>query len=191
VTEPEVEVAVAALRRHGVRYVVVGGQAIGKAVRATGDVDVMVTTTDYPGSVAALRTDEDLEFQGEDQGVARFAMRSMDGEPLDVINAAKFGGSHGGDGFFAFLEEEESVERDGIPYAKPAVVWYTRLMVDRWRLYSDKILQDLLGGVGAGRMRRVVEIARRFGTEETIRERVEYVRGEMKRPDLEYDLRDE
>ncbi|MGA7476751.1 MAG: hypothetical protein WBW47_05970 [Thermoplasmata archaeon] len=189
-TEPEVEAADAALLRHGVRYVVVGGQAIGKAVRATGDVDVMVTTTDYLGTVAALRTDEDLEFQGEDQDVARFAMRSMDGELLDVINAARFGGLQGGDGFFAFLEEEESVERDGIRYANPAVVWYTRLMVDRWRHYSDKILQDLLGGVGAGRMRRVVEIAQRFGTEELLRERVAYIRSEMRRPDLEYNLQD-
>ncbi|MGA7476505.1 MAG: hypothetical protein WBW47_04720 [Thermoplasmata archaeon] len=189
-TEPEVKAADAILRRNEVQYVVVGGQAIGKAIRATGDVDVMVTATDYAAAVAALQSDEDTEFQWEDQGVARFAMRPMGGEFLDVLDASEFAGSRGSEEFFVFLVEEESTERDGIRYATPAAVWYTRLMVPRWRHYSDKILQDLLGGVAAGRMRRVVEIARRFGTEEKIRERVEYVRAEMKRHDLEYILQD-
>jgi hypothetical protein len=40
-------------------------------------------------------------------------------------------------------------------------------------------------------MRRVVEIAHRFGTEEILRERVAYVRSEMRRPDLEYVLKEE
>jgi hypothetical protein len=187
-TEPEVEAADAILRRHEVQYVVVGGQAIGKSIRATGDVDVMVTATDYADTIAALQSDEDLEFRWEDQGVARFAMRLVGGEFLDVLNASKFTGSREGRKFFIFLIEEESTQRDGIRYATPAAVWYTRLMIPRWRHYSDKILQDLLGGVGAGRMRRVVEIAHRFGTEETLRKRVAYVRAEMRRPDLEYVL---
>lgn len=190
-TELEVKAADAILRRNEVQYVVVGGQAIGKAVRATGDVDVMVTATDYAAAVTALRSDEDAEFQWEEQGVARFAMRPMGGEFLDVLDASGFAGSRGSEDFFGFLVDEESTMQDGIRYATPAAVWYTRLMVRRWRHYSDKILQDLLGGVAAGRMRRVVEIARRFGTEETIRERVKYVRAEMKRPDLEYVLRGE
>ncbi len=190
-TEPEVEAADSILRRNEVQYVIVGGQAIGKAVRATGDVDVMVTATHYAAAVAALQSDEDTEFQWEDQGVARFTMRPMGGEFLDVLDAAEFAGSRGREEFFAFLVEEESTERDGIRYATPAAVWYTRLMVRRWRHYSDKILQDLLGGIAAGRMRRVVEIARRFGTQETLRERVAYVRAEMRRPDLEYILQDD
>ncbi|HEY1198814.1 MAG TPA: hypothetical protein VGG32_08850 [Thermoplasmata archaeon] len=190
-TEPEVEAADIILRRHEVQYVVVGGQAIGKTIRATGDVDVMVTAADYADTIAALQSDEDLEFQWEDQGVARFAMRLVGGEFLDVIDTAKFTLPRGGGKFFIFLVEEESTERDGIRYATPAAVWYTRLMIPRWRHYSDKILQDLLGGVGAGRMRRVVEIAHRFGTEEILRERVAYVRSEMRRPDLEYVLKEE
>jgi len=187
-TEPEVEAADTILRRHEVQYVVVGGQAIGKTIRATGDVDVMVTATDYADTIAALQSDEDLEFQWEDQGVARFAMRLVGGEFLDVLNSSKFTGSREGGKFFIFLLEEESTKRDGIRYATAAAVWYTSLMIPRWRHYSDKILQDLLGGVGAGRMRRVVEIAQRFGTAETLRKRVAYVRAEMRRPDLEYVL---
>ena len=113
-TEPEVKAADAILRRNEVQYVVVGGQAIGKAIRATGDVDVMVTATDYAAAVAALQSDEDTEFQWEDQGVARFAMRPMGGEFLDVLDASEFAGSRGSEEFFVFLVEEESTERDGI-----------------------------------------------------------------------------
>lgn len=187
-TEPEVTVAASILRRHGVQFVVVGGQAIGKAVRATGDVDVMVATPEYRKTIELLRSDPESRFDSEEGGVARFVMTRAGDEFLDVLDAKEFAGTKSGKGFFAFIVSSESRSRDGILYATPAVVWYTRLMVRRWKHYSDKILQDVLGGVGAGRIRRVVEIAKEFGTEALIRDRVRYLRSELQRPDLEYIL---
>ncbi len=188
-TEPEITRADEILRRHGVRYVVVGGQAIGKSVSTTDDVDVMVTTTDYAETIPLLRDEPGLKFEWEEGGVTRFRILAA-GVPLDILDAATFAGDRTDEEFFAFLLEEESTERDGILFASPAAVWYTRLMVRRWKTYAEKILRNAIGGVGAGRLRRVEEIAERFGTEATVRERVEYVRAEMKRPDLEYILQD-
>ncbi|MGA9044110.1 MAG: hypothetical protein ACLPP2_06485 [Thermoplasmata archaeon] len=188
-TEPEIQRADEILRRHGVRYVVVGGQAIGKSVSTTDDVDVMVTTTDYAETVPLLRDEPALKFEWEERGVTRFRILAV-GVPLDILDAATFAGNRTGEEFFAFLLEEESTERDGIRFASPAAVWYTRLLVRRWKTYAEKILRNAIGGVGAGRLHRVEQIAERFGTKETVRERVEYVRAEMKRPDLEYILQD-
>lgn len=64
-------------------------------------------------------------------------------------------------------------------------------MISRWKTYAEKILFNILAGVGAGRLRRVEEIARRFGTQDVMRERIAYVRAELRRPDLEHILKDE
>lgn len=185
-TEPEVEAADAVLRRQGIRYVVVGGQAIAqKAATSTHDVDVMVATDDYGRTVELLRGEKDLTFDWGDNQTTRFRIRSAGGVPLDVINAATFSGGKSGGEFFLFLTQEGSTPVEGIDYATPEVVWYTRLMTKRWRAYAEKIVTNVIDGVASGRLGKVEEIARRFGTEGEITERIAYVREELARPDIE------
>ncbi len=185
-TEPEVRAADAILRRHGIRYVVIGGQAIAqKAATTTHDVDVMVATDDFGMTIGRFRDEKELTVDWEEKQLARFRIRSIGGVPLDVINASTFSGVKSGEEFFRYLSSEGSTEIDGIAYATPEMVWYTRLLTKRWKAYAEKIVTNVIDGVAAGRLNGVVEIALRFGTEVTIRERIAYVRAELARPDIE------
>jgi hypothetical protein len=185
-TEPGVAAVDAILRRLGIRYVVVGGQAIAQeAATTTHDVDVMVATDDYAKTVELLRSDRDLVFDWESNQIARFRIRSVGGVPLDVINGAHFSGKKTGQEFFGFLADEGSTETDGIAYATAEVVWYTRLMTKRWRAYAEKIVTNVIDGVARERLDKIEEIPRRFGSEATIDERLAYVREELARPDIE------
>jgi hypothetical protein len=185
-TEPEVLAADRILTRHAIGYVVVGGQAVAReAATTTHDVDVMVATDDYATTVAKLRTDPDLAFDWTNDQLARFRIRSEGGVPLDVINASTFSGNRSGEEFFVYLREAGSTESDGVAYATPEMVWYTRLMTKRWRAYAEKIVTNVIDGVGSDRLRKVEEIARRFGTDRTIRERIAYVHEELARPDID------
>ena len=184
-TEPEVAAADAILRQHGIRYVVIGGQAIAqKAATSTHDVDVMVATDDFGKTLAVLRSEKDLTFDWEDHQLARFRIRSVGGVPLDVINSATFSGNQTGTEFFRYLTDDGSLEADGIRYAIPEVVWYTRLLTKRWKAYAEKIVTNVIDGVGASRLREVEQVARRFGNDVTIRTRIAYVREELARPDV-------
>jgi hypothetical protein len=184
--EPEVQAADVILRRQNIHYVVVGGQAIAqKAATTTRDVDVMVATDDYRTTLARLRTESELTLDWEDDQIARFRIRSAGGVPLDVINSAAFSGNKSGAEFFQYLTHDGSAEADGVAYATPEVVWYTRLLTKRWKAYAEKIVTNVIDGVSPGRLDRVQEIARHFGTETTMRERIAYVREELARPDIE------
>jgi hypothetical protein len=186
VTDPAVRAADAILRRIEIRYVVIGGQAVAQRVpTGTLDVDVMVTTADYAEGIRKLREDKSLLFRGEQDGVAFFALVDMGGVGFDLLDATPFAGARTGDEFFRFLQTDESTEKDGIRYATTPVVWYTRLLAARWQVYAEKIVTNILDGAPpSGSLRRVEEISRRFGTEGTIRPRVEYVRREMLRSTL-------
>lgn len=89
-TDPEIATATAILGKHKIRFVVIGGQAVGKSVAATEDVDVMVTTADYAETVPELRHDPDLAFEWEEGGVTRFKMRAAGDIGLDVLDAHEF-----------------------------------------------------------------------------------------------------
>jgi hypothetical protein len=186
VTDPDVQAADQILRRQGIQYIIIGGQAIAqRAATATHDIDIMVATSDFRRTVERLRGEKELAFDWEDHQLARFRIRPVGGVPLDVINAAAFAGSKSGEEFFRFLAEEGSATTEGIRYATPEVVWYTRLMTKRWRSYAEKIVTNVIDGVSSGRLKKVEEIARRFGTETAIQERLSYVRTELARPDIE------
>jgi len=186
VTEPEVGAADTIFQRRKIRFVVIGGQAIARqAATATRDVDVMVATADYHRTVQELRSEKDLAFDWDDGKLARFRILGLGGVPLDIIDAVTFSGRGSGEEFFRYLLEDASVDSDGIRYASPELVWYTRLLTKRWRAYAEKIVTNVLDGLPAERLVQVEEIARRFGTEKTLAERIAYVRAELARPDLE------
>ena len=191
-TEPEVQGADVILRRQAIQYVVVGGQAVAReAATATHDVDVMVATADFERTVERLQAEPELVFDWKDDKLARFRIRSLGGVPLDILNAVLFSGTRSAEEFFEFLVREASSENDGISYATPEMVWYTRLLTKRWKAYAEKIVTNVIDGVAAGRLRGVDEIARRFGIEVTINARIAYVRAELARPDVSSLIRSE
>jgi hypothetical protein len=186
VTEAAVLAADKILRRHGIRYTIVGGQAIARnAATSTQDVDVMVTTDDFRTAIQKLGADPELTLAWEAKAVARFGIVALHGIPLDVVDAGAFSGTKTGTEFFEFLLTEHSTEADGIFYATPEAVWYTRLLTKRWRAYAEKIVTNVLDGLEAERLSKVEEIARRFGIEPTMEERIAYVREELKRPEID------
>jgi hypothetical protein len=185
-TEPDISTTDAILRRHGIDYVIIGGQAIARtAATTTQDIDVMVTTTGYETAIERLRGEPDLTFDWESDRTARFRIRSLGGVPLDIVNAATFSGNKTGEDFFAYLAGEGSSEHEGIRYAAPEMVWYTRLLTKRWRAYAEKIVTNVIDGVAADRLGKVEEIAQRFGTEPTVKPRIQHVRTELSRPDVQ------
>lgn len=189
-TEPEVLAADAILRRHSIRFIVIGGQAIAQqAATTTRDVDVMVATADFGTTLSRLRTDRELAFDWEDQQLARFRILPAGGVPLDIINASAFSGAKPGEEFFRYLAEEGSSEAGGIRYANPEVVWYTRLMTKRWRAYAEKIVTNIIDGVEVGRLDRVTDLARRFATDAALHDRMVYLREELARPEVKDLLR--
>ncbi|HEV2449733.1 MAG TPA: hypothetical protein VGU43_04900 [Thermoplasmata archaeon] len=176
-----VELADAILRGHGIQYVVVGGQAVARTVRTgTVDVDVMVTTADFEGAVAKLLKDPRIRLRAMREGVALLSIESAEGAALDVLDSAPFAGTHSGAEFYRFLETEESSESSGIRYASTAIVWYTRLLTSRWKLYAEKILVNVGDGADAGLLEKAERIAQRFGTLEAARPRLEYIRTEIR-----------
>lgn len=184
-TEPDVLAADEILRRLDIRYVIVGGQAIAlNAATSTHDVDVMVATASFDEAIVRLRRSPALASDWQDDQLARFRILAEGGVPLDILNADIFAGNKTGEEFFAYLMKEGSTEADGILYATPELVWYTRLLTKRWKAYAEKIVTNVIDGISAGRLRKVEEIARRFGTEVTVKTRIAYVRGELARPDI-------
>ena len=184
-TDPAVDAVVTILRRQRIQFVVVGGQAIARdAATATRDADVMVATSEYASTVARLRTEEDLTFDWDSSPIARFRIRSVGGVPLDVIDAAAFSGDQPPGEFFRYLAREGSLEVDGVAFATPEAVWYTRLMTKRWKSYAEKIVTNVIDGLSPDRLAAVEEVAKRFGNQATIRVRLAYVREELARPDI-------
>lgn len=189
-TDPAVQAACAILKKHGIRFAIVGGQAVAlNAATATRDVDVMVTTDDYHAAVQRLSSDDALTFAYDGGAVTRFGIQALHGVPMDVVDAGFFAGAKTGKEFFDFLIGEGSAETEGVRYATPEVVWYTRLLTKRWQSYAEKIVTNVIDGLSPDLLERVQDIGRRFGTEETIRARIAYVREELNRPDLDALLR--
>lgn len=184
--DTEVAAAGAILQRRGIAYVVIGGQAIARtAATTTRDVDVMVATADFTRTVAELRKEPGLVFDWETRETARFRILPLGGVPLDVINSAAFSGSKSGEEFFHYLTQEGSVEAEGVSFATPEAVWYTRLLTKRWKAYAEKIVTNVIDGIGPDHLDKAEGIARRFGTMATLTERFAYVRSELARPDIE------
>lgn len=180
-TDPAVRTVAALLRDHGIDYVVVGGQAVARTVpTGTMDVDIMVTTADFEETVAKLLKDPRTRLRGMREGLALLALESASGAALDVLDAAPFAGPHGGAEFYRYLVEQESSLLDGIRYATTPIVWYTRLLASRWKVYVEKILVNIGDGADPELLSKTEKIAAVFGTQAEVEPRLRYLREELR-----------
>ncbi len=180
------------LDRNSVRFVVVGGQAIYLRVHtSTSDVDVIVATPEYEAAVTRLSSDTDVAGSDRQGGTSFIHLKTAGGARLDILDAANYSGDRPGAEFFRYVVEEGSIVKDGVRYATVPVVWYMRLVIDPWETYAEKLLTNVVDGIGpVAPLREVGAIGRRFGTAEKLANRLAFVRNELKRPNLEDRLAD-
>lgn len=181
------------LRRHGVRFVVVGGRALARSFpAATDDVDVMVAASEYSTAVQRLKTDRRLRFESVSSDVSRFWLSPGDGQPFptDVLDTTSFSGRRPGSAFFEYLVGGGSFEEDGVLYARPATVVYTRLMSPRWAsVYVKKLATDVGNGMSIADLNESAIVARQFGVPARIEERLSHVFAEIRRRGLDRPVR--
>jgi hypothetical protein len=168
----------------GVPFIVVGGSAIERVVPvATKDVDVLISTSDWPTVDLALESRADAAPLDPMTGNIRGTILTLGRGRIDLefISGGPFSGQFPQDSFSQYVREHESVVHDGIRYATPAVVFYMRLnSPDDWRLYVSSIERDLRAGVPKKTLDLAAEIADRFGVGPAVRERISSLRGMMR-----------
>jgi hypothetical protein len=170
----------------GVPFIVVGGGAIAQEVRvATKDVDVLINRKNWEEIDSAIENHPEaapLEpFSGTIRGtVVRIGEWQYD---VEFISGEPFSGRYPAERFVRFVREHGSAEYDGIRYARPAVVFYMRLVTEDWQVHVDAIERDVRAGVSRSTLDRALRIAERFGTQKLVRERLAYVRKTMSNND--------
>jgi hypothetical protein len=178
---------ITALRRNGIEYIVVGGQAIAEEVPVmTQDLDVMVALRNFDRAVAQLGREPAFGTEERKSWIARWEVQGS-ATPLktdvDLLNGQPYCGSMSPDDFFDYIRERWTVTgRLGLT-ARPPVVWYTRfLAVGFWGAYAVKVMRDIRAGAPRTWFDGVREIANRTGTSRTIAERIAWVEDAL-RPD--------
>jgi len=172
---------IATLRRHGIEYIVVGGQAIAEEVPVfTQDLDVMVALRNFDRAVERIRREPIFGSEERKSWIARWEVHGLGANPvktdLDLLNGQPYCGTMAPDGFFDYLRDHWTVRgRLGLT-ARPPVVWYTRLLaVGFWGGYALKVVRDIRAGAPRTWFDGVRQIAERTGTLPTISERIAYV----------------
>jgi hypothetical protein len=172
---------IAALRRNGIEYIVVGGQAIAEEIPVTTqDLDVMVALRNFDRAVDRLRREPIFGSEDRKSWIARWQVAGGGAVPvktdLDLLNGQPYCGTMAPDDFFDYIREHWTVTgRLGLT-ARPPVVWYTRLLaVGFWGGYALKVVRDVRAGAPRAWFDGVREIAARTGTATTIAERIAYV----------------
>jgi len=172
---------VAAFRRNGIEYIVVGGQAIAEEVPVlTQDLDVMVALREFDQAIARLRSEPMFGREERRAWIAQWEARSPrhPGEvaDIDLLNGRPYCGELTPDEFFDYLRDRWTVDGALGRTARPPVVWYTRLLaVGFWGGYALKVVRDLRAGAPRSWLDGVREIAGHTGTSKTIAERIAYV----------------
>lgn len=159
----------------GIRVLVVGGLALEVAgVGGTSDVDLFVTVRDFEELPRELRAEKRVAVllsSGDDE-VRSGLLRAIEGDVrFDVLDPSVFSGKKSGDEFFDYVEKHFSFESEIGPTVRPPVVWYTRLLLPG-EDQLGKIARDLGNGADPTWLNGAVRIARRFGTEGTVKARL-------------------
>jgi hypothetical protein len=177
-SESEADEFAKILRRNGIDYIFVGGVAIQTRFPSeTFDFDVMVLPKDFAGAVE--RIDHDPAIASMDRSPA-----SMPGGHVivkgtlvrfDLLDPAAYSGAKTGDQFYSYVRRYASESSDLGRVATPSVVWYMRLVIDRFELYVPKILRDLRAGVPWSTIEGVRTLGARFGVSDRIMPRLDHL----------------
>jgi hypothetical protein len=164
------------LRRNAVDFIFVGGTAIRAHFPSeTLDFDVMVLPEHFAEAVE--RIDHDPSVASMDRTPA-----SMPGGHVivkgtlvrfDLLDPAAYSGTKTGTQFYSYVRRYASEKSDLGRVAIPAVVWYMRLVIDRFELYIPKILRDLRAGAPWTTIEGVRAIGARFGVGNRINPRID------------------
>jgi hypothetical protein len=179
---------IAALRRNGIEYIVVGGQAIAEEIPVTTqDLDVMVALRNFDRAVAQLGREPAFGTEERKSWIARWEVDGGGATPVktdvDLLNGQPYCGTMSPDDFFDYIRERWTVSGKLGLTARPPVVWYTRLLaVGFWGAYALKVMRDIRAGAPRTWFDGVREIAERTGTSSMIAERIAYVEDAL-RPD--------
>ncbi len=163
------------LRRNHLDFVFVGGTAIRRHYPSqTFDVDVMVLPGDYRRAVEAI--DRDPSVASMDRGPASIPGGHVivRGQLVrfDLLDPAAYAGVRSASEFYRYVRRYGSEPSPAGRVARPAVVWYMRLVIDPYELYFPKILRDLRAGVPWSTVDAARRIARRFGVRARVGPRI-------------------
>jgi hypothetical protein len=172
----------------GVPFVVVGGSAILLDTPdpiVTKDVDVLVSGRDLERADRAVEGRSDAPPLDPATGTIRGTKVPIGDSSIDIgfLSASAFGGQP----FLEYVRTSGSVPYDGTRRAKPAVVFYMRLLLDEWEANIPSIERDIGKGIPETTLDRTISIASRFGKEKVIRQRVAATRRILKGLDADPD----
>ncbi len=168
---------------------IVGGAAVAEVYPSESvDIDVLLMAREYARAVDELDHDPSVVSMSREGGemagghflVGHTVVR------FDLLNPEAFSGNRSGDEFFDFVRRSGSRRTPEGVVAKVAVVWYMRLVIegDAWLVQVQKILRDLRAGAPWDLTKDVRRIAKRFGVEERLDDRLGLVKQEAERAGL-------
>lgn len=175
-----------------VPFVVVGGSAIMERYDVgSKDVDLLIAVGDWARLDNSLENRRDATPLEPASGTIRSTRVVIGSSTVDVefISGQPFSGKRDADDFIHYVRAYRSHVVDEVPYAHPAVVFYMRLGpgIEGWELNFESIRRDLRFGVPIETLDEVVMIARHFGVDEVLSERVQWVKERLqlfhRRPD--------
>ncbi len=160
------------LRRNGVDYIVIGGQAIAEHVQTgTEDLDVLVALRDFDEALTRLKADQEFGDAPEERGwIAKFVISTgtpaADRIDFDVVSTVRYVKGPSANRFFDYIQTKWTYDGALGPTAKPEAVWYMRLLVDapNQGRYAIKIRNNIRDGAPLAWFDGVREIAKEFGT---------------------------
>jgi hypothetical protein len=154
------------LQRNRVDYIFVGGVAIRNRYRSdTVDFDVMVLPRDFAGAIERIDHDPSVASMTRGPGSMPGGHVIVRGELVrfDILDPAAYAGNRTGSEFYSYVRRYASEPSALGRVAFPSVVWYMRLVIDRYELYFTKMRRDLNAGVPISTLREARRIATRFG----------------------------
>jgi hypothetical protein len=162
--------------RLGIPSVAVGGSAITRWYPvSTKDVDLLIMVGEWKPLDKALQHRPEATPLEPYSGTIRSTRVVLGHRAIDVefVSGAPFSGERSGDEFVEYVLSQRSEDSRGIHYARPEVVFYMRLMdPEDWRVNVPSIQRDVAAGVPWKTFDEVAGVARHFGTEDVVRERV-------------------
>lgn len=186
----ELERLIEELSKYGIKPILIGGQAILKTMAKvrTKDTDFLLDKSEINKLESVLKTIKEYEFERIEyidlpgSGIRRpvpkdmylYVVRHRDMEwRVDFIDETKFGTD-----FKKDVSQKSKADKT-IPtllVAPPSFVDYMRLLTDRWTSYVDTITMDYKKARKKPRLEDIESIAKSYGTQKIIAERVEYLK---------------